>query len=146
MRQAMWALGALVTIGACGPSEEKQIEQGRELKSEYLEAMCRLYVEEACIEQSSEECGFSIEFDSVSDCRAFFSLFASCDNEALGLALYEIESDVDACIAQLDAFECGGSEPLCTDEGDASPAVTGPCAEVSAAYDAHCEEEQDSGF
>lgn len=126
----------LPLLSAC-KSDEKKAD---ELQSSYIEATCRLYSEQACVDAVTAECGFALSFESQEDCELFFALFgSSC---AIGEVLLEHEDDADACIAQLEGWACG-TDPVCDENGAFLP-EQGDCAAISAALSTACDD-GDSG-
>ncbi len=110
------ALLPFAALLGCGPSLEKQEELGKDIAKVYASSACRLYAEQACVQNQSDSCGFSISFDSRGDCSTFmWWSFLSCD-DGLFQALYENEELVQACTDQMDAVDCG-ADPICDDSG-----------------------------
>jgi hypothetical protein len=131
------SLSLAAVLVACGPSEEKQIEIGKDLSKEYAKSACRLYAEEACVQNQSDSCGFSISFDSRGDCSTFMWWgFLSCD-DGVFQALWESEDIVQACIAQMDAVDCA-ADPICDEQGG-SVFAEDDCAEMDALMADFCD-------
>ena len=119
-------------------SDEKRAE---ELQQRYVEAACRLYVEPECLTNTTDTCGFSLSFESQTDCELFFALVgASC---SIGETLLQDEDAADACIAYMDAWDCS-TEDICDADGNYLP-EGGDCASTSAALALACNSGDDTG-
>lgn len=131
----MRLLPLLLLLTACGGGNE---DEGPSDRDRYIEEICRLYVEDACLQNMSETCGFSLEFDTMSDCTFLFRL-GMCTEATDAL---QGDSDTLACIDALDSFDCA-TQDICNAEGefDAGGAV---CQSVEDQIDAACPE--DSGM
>lgn len=110
--------------------------KGDSLRSDYLYSECRFYTEQACVDAASDECGGGLAFDDMADCLdTLEASTAACDD--IDASLEAARADVEACMAQLDAFECGGEEPVCDSSGDPIMS-TDACAPVQALFDEAC--------
>lgn len=132
MSRVHLVLASILLLGACKSEEEQQDE----LRDDYLGAVCRIYSEPACIDNMSEHCGFSISFDSQSECLQFMLLFMdpSCD---MGASLLAEEDAARSCLSELEGYDCS-AEPLCNDDGEFLPEQAGDCATVTQALEADC--------
>lgn len=131
------ALLALVLLG-CGTTGDTDETPSR--KSVYTTSLCRLYSEPACVTSQDDSCGFSLSFDTVSDCTLLYNLgWGGCDGLADAM---EGNADVDACITALDALDCA-TDPICDTNSDFI-AGGAPCAAVQVIIDSHCPD--DSGL
>lgn len=127
-----WGL-ALFSLSGC---VDGLVLKGDSLRSDYLYSECRFYTEDACIDAAAEDCGGGLVFADLADCLdTLEASTAACDD--LDASLEAARADVEACIAQLDRFECGGDEPVCDVSGD--PVMsTDACAPVQALFDEAC--------
>jgi hypothetical protein len=138
------AIAVLMLAGACKPAAEKTDEKADEIRGEVYDAVCRLYVEEACIQQQQDEgCGF-ISFPTIGDCKNLIAYGAAgnCD-EGFDAAVVGAEAEIGDCIAALDAFECGGSEEICVEQDGAYLYNLPGCETANEIWNEHCE--SDSG-
>jgi hypothetical protein len=123
----------LVFLGCGGDDED---EAAGDLYSSVVGAVCRLQSDPTCVEQMGSECSVSISYDSQADCETFMAFaWGGCDE--LDGMLDDVAADAEACVAQLDAFTCGGSEPIC-DENGTWITATGPCAAVDQVFNEAC--------
>lgn len=137
------ALGLTALTLACGDKDEDDEEEDESsgVADAYVTALCRLYSEPACVEAQEEECGFSFSFESQSDCEQLFGYSLSACPEA-ETALDGIADQVTACVAALDAVECG-TDPLCASDtgGSADGAFeNADCLAVEAATEGLCDD------
>jgi len=132
----MHRLLPLLLLAACEPSEEEQADLGRDLSQDYAKAACRLYTEEACVQNQSDTCGVALSFETMADCRDFFTfLFLTCADDVYA-ALWENEDLVADCVAELGAFDCTSDE-ICTEDGGIW--VSGACGELDDVLEGYCD-------
>ena len=124
-------------LGACNEVVDETPPEDVILE-DYKQAVCRIYVEEACTE-ALVACGQAfIAFESESDClltQAAIEL--QCPT--IADALNGIPEDLAACTDELDALDC--SEPLCDEVGDPIPLEAGACAPVAELVELECDTE-----
>ncbi|MCK6506048.1 hypothetical protein L6R53_22145 [Myxococcota bacterium] len=135
MRPSFALLAALLPSLALAVGCKNEEEKAADLESAYLDAICRLYSEPACVDNMSDTCGFSISFDTAADCKMFMVMFMDpeCD---MGGVLLENQDAAEACIEQIDSFDCA-AEDVCAEDGTYTPEA-GDCLEVSAAIAQAC--------
>ena len=121
-----------LVIAGCGTSSSTT-DDGPSRKSVYLESLCRMYVEPACVTSQNDTCGGGFSFDTIEDCRQLFN-FALLECDGITDAM-EDNADVEACITELDAFTC--TDPICDADQNFLPGGA-PCAAVQTMIDERC--------
>lgn len=126
---------ALLLTSCGGAADSTPTDRDR-----YVDALCRLYVEAPCVASQDASCGLSVSFDSIGDCGLFFSLALSdCDGVTEAM---EGNSDVAACISDLDALDCNTAD-VC--DSDQELALGASCDAVDVLIAGRCPD-QDSGI
>ena len=152
MKRLFPAIVLLVAVG-CGTTTQTAPSQnssaigapdsrtGAQLKTQYVDAVCKLYTEPECVASQKTSCPSHIAFPDKPACAAFMKQAASsCDG--LEAALAANHEAVDMCTAQLSAMQCGNT-PVCS-AGVRIDTVQ-DCAPVQALI-AACDKDEDTGI
>lgn len=124
-------------------SEPATPEDGAAQLTAYIDTVCRLYTEPACVTAQKGTCSATVSFPDTAKCAAFLQQAAStCDGLTDQLAAHK--ADVDACRASVSRYTCGGAEPMCDASGERYD-TRGACATVAGLI-AACDVVDDTGL